>query len=304
MAQARDTYERYLEDISSYPRITPDRERELSHIIQNSDESRETEAAVNELIHANLRLVVHCLKSFEGFLASPAVRISRMDLIAEGNIGLMKAATGFNADFSNDDAKVSRSSRVRFSTYACKCIQSHMRRAVKRGRFIRIPEHHFSYWTEMEALRHEHGDAISDDLLREKLDVSPEVLGLLKKSVQSRTCMLEDLGSRETDGGGWHDFIPDKAASCPAQETSRRDLREFLVTEIETLPPRTQSMISRLYFHDRTPTLRELSGTYGISSERCRQVCAQGLNQLRSRLSGRRHHVEPDFAPGLGVCAA
>ena len=306
MLKSKDAYERYLEDISSYPRITPERESELSHTIMNAEEPKKAEAAINELIHANLRLVVHCLKDFDRFLSSSAIRITRMDLIAEGNIGLMKAAQRFNSAFTDDEDECAPSERanVRFSTYACKCIKSRMRRALKLGRFIHIPEHHFSYWTEMETLRHEHGDNLSDDVLRDRLDVSDEVLGLLKQSSQSGTCMLEDLAARETEGGGWHDFIPNETAPCPAHETGRNDLRDFLFTEMRSLPPRTRSMLSLLYFNEHAPTLRELAGKYGISSERCRQVCVQGLQRLRRQMASRRHMIEPGLLADVDVCAA
>ena len=295
MLKARDAYDRYLEDIASYPRITPEREAELSRTILNAKDPHKSEAA------ANLRLVVHCLKDFDRFLSSSAVRITRMDLIAEGNIGLMNAARRFNAEFTDGDATDKpKRSNVRFSTYACKCIKSRMRRALKLGRFIHIPEHHFSYWTEMETLRHEHGDTLSDDVLRDKLDVSNEVLGLLKQSSQSGICMLEDLGAQDTEGGGWHDFIPNETASCPAHETGRNDLRDFLFSEMDSLPPRTRSMLSLLYFNERSPTLRELATKFGISSERCRQVCVQGLTRLRRQMASRCRQIEPD----LEACAA
>ncbi|MDP6630749.1 MAG: sigma-70 family RNA polymerase sigma factor [Kiritimatiellia bacterium] len=296
MLQARNAFERYLEDISQYPRISPAREAELSHVIQDGSNEEQREAAINELIHANLRLVVHCLKRFEGYLASPAVRITRMDLIAEGNVGLMKAAERFNA---NHDSQ--RGGGIRFSTYACKCIQSQMHRAVKRSRFIHIPEHHFGYWSEMKELREEHGGDLSDEMLGRTLDVSSEVAGLLKQGAQSGTCMLEDLAAQDTEGGGWHDFIPNEAAACPAHETGCKDLRDFLCSEMEALPPRTQSMLSLLYLTDGSPTLREMASRYNISSERCRQVCMQGLNQLRNRLQGQLPQIDPGMP---AVCAA
>jgi len=303
MSQGRDTYERYLKDIASHPRITPEREAELSAIIQTADSPKETEEAIEELIHANLRLVVHCLKDFDKFLSSPAVRITRMDLIGEGNIGLMKAAQRFNASFTTDDAATSRSSNVRFSTYACKCIKSRMRRALKLARFIHIPEHHFGYWSEMETLHREHGETVSDTVLCDQLEVSGEVLGLLKQSSQSGICMLEDLATQETEGGGWHDFIPNETAPCPADETGRNDLRAFLVDEMQNLPPRTRNMLSLMYFNEHAPTLRELSYKYGISSERCRQVCAQGLQRLRRQMSSRCARIEPGLAD-IAACAA
>ena len=297
MPHAQDAFQRYLEDISQYARITPKRESELSHVIQDGNNEEQREAAISELIHANLRLVVHCLKRFEGYLSSSAVRITRMDLIAEGNLGLMKAAERFDVKHDTEGRGT-----IRFSTYACKCIHSQMHRAVKQSRFIHIPEHHFGYWSEMKALREEHGGDLSDEMLGRTLDVSSEVAGLLKQSSQSGTCMLEDLAAHDVEGGGWHDFIPNESAACPAHETGCNDLRDFLCAEMESLPPRTQGMLSRLYLNDGSPTLRDLASHYNISSERCRQVCIQGLNHLRRQLAGRMPQIEPGvFA---GVCAA
>jgi RNA polymerase sigma factor (sigma-70 family) len=305
MMQSKDTYERYLKDISTHPRITPEREAELSAIIQTSETTQDRQAAIEELIHANLRLVIHCLKDFERFLSSSAIRITRMDLIAEGNIGLMKAAQRFNATFQTNDAEeANRPANIRFSSYACKCIKSRMRRALKLSRFIHIPEHHFGYWTEMEALRKKHGEAISDEKMRKHLDVSDEVLDLLKQSSHSGICMLEELAATEDDSGSWHDFIPSEDTPCPASETGLRDLREFLLSEMGKLPPRTQSMLSMMYLHNNQPTLRQLSRKYGISSERCRQVCAQGLKHLHRQLSRRMHLVDPDIALQYEPCAA
>ena len=305
MLYARDTYERYLRDISDHDRISPEREAELSKLILSDEDDSQVDAAINELIHANLRLVVHCLKDFDKFLSSPKVRITRMDLIGEGNIGLMKAAQKFNASFSEDATEETpRRAGVRFSTYACKCIKSRMRRALKLARFIHIPEHHFSYWGEMESMRNEHGEGLSDGMMRERLDVSHEVLGLLKKSSTSGICMLEDLSAQENDSGGWHDFIPNESAPCPAAETGRSDLREFLLQEMDKLPPRTRSMLSMMYFNEQSPTLRQLAKQHGISSERCRQVCVQGLRTLRRQMSSRCARIEPTLMAGLDVCAA
>ena len=292
-----DAYERYIKDISQYQRITPARERKLSRIIQTCRNAEQVEAAINELIHSNLRLVIHCQKEFDKFLSSGVARIAPLDLIAEGNIGLMKAARNFNIGFTADRDDGKRDA-VRFSTYACKCIKSHMIRAIKKARFIHIPEHHFAYWTEIETLRREGGGEVSDNELLEKLDVSEEALSLMKHSARSGVCMLEDLTPADADTN-WSDFIANENASCPAEETGRHDLRSFLMAEMYTLPQRTQQIISMIYFNENAPTLKDISQLFGISSERCRQICVQGLNSLRRRMFTRRHGIEP----GLGLPA-
>jgi RNA polymerase sigma-32 factor len=289
MFDAHSSYERYLEDVSRHPRITPEREAELSDIILNSGDEAKADAAMQEMVEANLRLVVHCLKEFGRFVSSPAVQITEMDLIAEGNIALMHASRRFNAAFTSDNE---RRSSVRFSTYACKCIKSRMRRALKLARFIHIPEHHFSYWSEMEKLREEYGDALTDELIHDKLDVSNEVVHLLKQSEKSRTFALEDMVAEDSDGD-WSDFIPNEAAPIPSREAGRHDLRSVLMSEMEKLPERTRGMLGQMFFDDGSPTLREMSTHYGVSSERCRQVCAQGLSALRRQMEPRLELIDP-----------
>jgi RNA polymerase sigma factor (sigma-70 family) len=293
MIGAKDAYERYLQDISQYPRISPEREAELSSIIIENANEEQVEAAVDEFVHANLRLVIHCLKDFARFLSSPAIQITRMDLIAEGNIALMSAVRRFDVDFSGP---APRESRVRFSTYACKCIKSRMRRALKLARFIHVPEHHFSYWSEMESLRDRYGEQVSDNVLHEELSVSAEVLDMLKQSERSRTFMLDDIMADSENGGYWQDILPNESTPCPAMETDARDLKRFLEREMAHLPERTRTMLSLVYFSETPPTLRELATVYGVSSERCRQVCAQGLKALRHQLEPRFERVDPRLA--------
>jgi len=283
-----DAYNRYIQDISKYPRISPAREDKLSRIIQTCSNKEQVDAAVSELIHSNLLLVVHCHKEFERYRAS--VRISALDLIAEGNIGLMKAARNFNSGFGDKGSEPP----IRFSTYACKCIKSHMIRAMKKARFIHIPEHHFGCWSEMETLQRENDNMLSDDDLRERMELSEEAFALIRMSAGSGVCMLEDLAANDPDSN-WNDFIAGENDVLPDKEAESNDLREFLLGEMKNLAPRTRQILSMLYFNEKSPTLKEISGMFGISGERCRQICVQGLQQLKRQMRSRRHGI----APGL-----
>lgn len=284
-----DAYSRYLADISQYDRITPEREAELSRVIQTCPNAEQVEAAVSELIHSNLRLVIHCQKEFEKYRASS--RLSALDLIAEGNIGLMKAAKKFNSA-NNDDAGDPDREPIRFSTYACKCIKSHMIRAIKKARFIHVPEHHFSYWGEIEKLQSENGNALSDSELCERMDLSGDALAFIKMSAGSGVCMLEELTGEDSDNS-WSDFIASEDSPCPSEEAERHDLRTFLLNEMNNLAPRTRQIITMLYFNESAPTLKDLSQMFGISSERCRQICAQGLTSLKRQMFARRNGITP-----------
>lgn len=286
-----DTYSRYLADISRYERITPEREAELSQVIQTCPNAEQVEAAVSELIHSNLRLVIHCQKEFEKYRASS--RLNAMDLIAEGNIGLMKAAQKFNSAANESDG-FSDHEPIRFSTYACKCIKSHMIRAIKKARFIHVPEHHFGYWGEIEKLQNENGNALTDSELCDRMDLSGEALACIRMSAGSGICMLEELTSEDSDNS-WSDFIASEDSPCPSEEAERHDLRAFLFSEMDSLAPRTRQIITMLYFNESAPTLKDLSNMFGISSERCRQICAQGLTSLKRQMFSRRKGI----APGL-----
>jgi len=287
-----DAYSRYLADISQYERITPEREAELSRVIQTCINAEQVEAAISELIHSNLRLVIHCQKEFEKYRASS--RLSRLDLIAEGNIGLMKAAQKFDSGTQKADG--SRSSEpIRFSTYACKCIKSHMIRAIKKARFIHVPEHHFGYWGEIEKLQNSHDNTLTDSDLCDRLNLSGDALAFIKLSADSGVCRLEELTGEDSDSS-WSDFIASENAPCPSEEAERNDLRHFLFSEMNNLAPRTKQMITMLYFNESAPTLKDLSTMFGISSERCRQICVQGLTALRRQMFSRRQGIEPAFA--------
>jgi RNA polymerase sigma-32 factor len=293
-----DSFETYMRDISAFPRITPEREQELSVIIQapGIDEAVK-EAAAQELVQSNLRLVVHCLKEFDQHLNSATARLSNPDLIAEGNIGLMKAAHSFQAEFGDGNKP------VRFSTYACKCIKSHMIRAIKKSRFIHIPEHHFTYWAEIESVRKAADGDISDDAIRQQLNISEEAFTLFKQSADSRICHLEDFGSQNEDASHWAEYIADESAATPFDEIEHEDLRQYLFDAIDKLPKRTGKMLSMLYFNENTPTLKDLSILFGISSERCRQICAHGIKMLRRNLLTQRGVIADNLEIAIGSAA-
>jgi len=286
MISVSDTFDRYLREIARYPRISRQREGELSRIIQHDSNEEQVEAAVHELVHANLRLVVHCLKDFRSYLSSAGTHISRMDLIAEGNVALLNAARTFNAAYDANDERPA-ATPIPFSGYACTVIKRAMHRAIKRSRMIHVPEYHYSRWGEMKALREKHGDALTDDVLIRELDVNPAVLEMLRTSESTSTCMLEDLGARAEDGN-WESFLPNEQAACPARETDQRDLRRFLLAEMQKLPARTSRMLHLRFLSESRTSLMELAQEFDISPERCRQVCSQGLAALRDQILGQQ----------------
>lgn len=299
MIRHADAFETYMRDIANFPRISLQREQELSRTIHDdSQPASGRERAVQELVESNLRLVMHCLKEFERHLNSATARLSNLDLIAEGNIGLVKAARAYQPAFG-DDAKP-----IRFSTYACKCIKSHMIRAIKKSRFIHIPEHHFTYWAEIEAVRKAANQTLSDEQIRQKLDVSEEAFALFKHSAESGICHLEDFGNQGEDGLHWGEYIADQNGTTPFEQMDQEDLRHYLFAAIDELPARTGKMLSMLYFNENAPTLKDLSKLFGVSSERCRQICAQGIQALRRNLQSKRTAIAENLDISATTAAA
>jgi len=299
MIRNADAFETYMRDISGFPRITLEREQQLSGMIHDpSCNHAARENAVQELVEANLRLVIHCLKEFNRHFNRATARLSNLDLIAEGNIGLVKAARSFQPAYGENTKP------IRFSTYACKCIKSHMIRAIKKSRFIHIPEHHFTYWAEIEAVRKAATDTISDEEIRQKLNVSEEAYTLFKRSADSSICHLEDFGGQGDDSLQWSEHLADDRVPNPFEQIEQEDLRQYLFDAIDDLPPRTGKMLSMLYFNESEPTLKDLSILFGVSSERCRQICAQGIQTLRQNLLAKREAIAENLVIDLNAVAA
>jgi len=286
-----DGFSRYIEDIKEYARITPDREAELSAVIQAGEEG--AEAAVNELVQANLLLVVHCLKDFSHWAYSTDMGISELDLVAEGNIALMDAAKSYNAEYDGGEGAASKG-HIKFSTYACKCIKRRMARALRSSKFIRIPEAHFSSWRKLSELEDDEGNSLSNEEVAARIGVNVNKLGMIRHSQQCGTCMLEDIGRSEDGTSFWADVFLNDRAVKPDAETERHDLRRYLFDCMAKLKPRTREMLTLMYFSEKNPTLRDLSEIYHVSQERCRQVCAAGLKALREA-------IEPDWGTKVGV---
>jgi len=299
MVRAIDSHQKYLAEIAQYPRISPERERELSTIVRCSRDESEVEAAVQELVHSNLKLVPHCARRFESYLSSRDARISRMDLVGEGNVALLRAARSFDAGYTGGKRK----GRALFAPYACRCIRRAMLRAVKLSRLIHVPEYHFKHWRRLRELQEAHGEGASDELLSSELDVNPEVLDMLRCSRSTTMSMLDDLGS-SPDGSKWEDWMADERAPLPDREADARDLRRFLMEEMSGLPSRTRRMLCMVFMDERRATLAELAEVFGISAERCRQVCGQGLTRLRRQLEGRLHQVDPTMVDAIAGAAA
>ncbi len=259
-----DPVRMYLKDIGKIPLLTPERETYLAERIAEGDE-----VAKNELVEANLRLVVSIAKKYVG------KGMYFLDLIQEGNLGLIKAVEKFD-----------HTKGYKFSTYATWWIRQAITRAIAdQARTIRIPVHmvetiHRVSRTSRQLLQ-EYGREPTIDEIAEKLGMSPEKVREIMKTAQDPVSLETPIG--EEDDSHLGDFIPDDSTPTPAEAVSYQLLREQLNKVLHTLTPREEMVIKLRFGLDdgRTRTLEEVGKEFNITRERIRQIEAKALRKLR-----------------------
>ncbi|MBE6616617.1 MAG: RNA polymerase sigma factor RpoD [Ruminococcaceae bacterium] len=259
-----DPVRMYLKDIGKIPLLSPERETYLAERISLGDE-----AAKSELVEANLRLVVSIAKKYVG------KGMYFLDLIQEGNLGLIKAVDKF--DYTKG---------YKFSTYATWWIRQAITRAIAdQARTIRIPVHMVETIHKVSRvsrqLLQENGREPSIDEIAEKLGMSADKVRDIMKTAQDPVSLETPIG--EEDDSHLGDFIPDDSTPTPAEAVSYQLLREQLNKVLATLTPR-EEMVIRLRFgleDGRSRTLEEVGREFNITRERIRQIEAKALRKLK-----------------------
>ena len=254
----------YLKEIGRVPLLTPEEEKELALRIMNGDE-----AAKKRLSEANLRLVVSIAKRYVGR------GMQFLDLIQEGNLGLIKAVEKF--DYTKG---------FKFSTYATWWIRQAITRAIgDQARTIRIPVHMVETINKVKKtsslLLHENGHEPSAEEIAEHLDMSPEKVREILRVSQEPVSLETPIGEEEDSHLG--DFIPDDDAPAPADAASHSLLKETLTGVLGTLTPREAKVLRMRFGLDdgRQRTLEEVGSEFGVTRERIRQIEAKALRKLR-----------------------
>ena len=259
-----DPVRMYLKDIGKISLLTPERERYLAEQIALG-----SKAAKDELIEANLRLVVSIAKRHVG------KGMYFLDLIQEGNLGLIKAVEKF--DYSKG---------YKFSTYATWWIRQAITRAIAdQARTIRIPVHmvetiHKVSRTARQLLQ-EFGREPTTDEIAERLGITPEKVREIMKIAQDPVSLETPIGEEEDSHLG--DFVEDNESPAPSDSASYSLLREQLCNILRTLTPREEQVIKlRFGLEDGRPrTLEEVGKQFQITRERIRQIEAKALRKLR-----------------------
>ena len=254
----------YLKEIGRVPLLSNDKEKVLAERMMEGDE-----AAKNELVEANLRLVVSIAKRYVGR------GMFFLDLIQEGNLGLMKAVEKFD-----------HTKGYKFSTYATWWIRQAITRAIAdQARTIRIPVHMVETIHKVSRysrqLMQENGREPTSEEIGEKLGMSAEKVREIMKIAQDPVSLETPIGEEEDSHLG--DFIPDDDTPSPAEATSTNILREELERQLHTLTPREEHVIKLRFglYDGRTRTLEEVGKEFDITRERIRQIEAKALRKLR-----------------------
>ena len=256
----------YFGEISRVPLLTREDEVRLSKRIETGDQR-----AKEELAEANLRLVVSIAKKYRG------CGLPFLDLIQEGNLGLMKAIEKF--DYTKG---------YKFSTYATWWIRQAILRAItNRSRTIRVPTHineliRKIYQVERNYLK-ENGEMPTPERLATELETTVENIIKAKKTAQSMTSLDMPIG-HDDDGSVLGDFIEDGGVESPERETFEHLLVQELVRALdERLTDREKRILELRYgLNDYQPkTLDEVGVEFGISRERVRQIQKEALTKLQ-----------------------
>jgi len=259
-----DPVRMYLKEIGKIPLLTPEREMYLAQQIAEGNK-----AAKDELIEANLRLVVSIAKRHVG------KGMYFLDLIQEGNLGLIKAVEKF--DYNKG---------YKFSTYATWWIRQAITRAIAdQARTIRIPVHMVETIHKVSRkareLLQEYGREPTTDEIAKALDMTSEKVREIMKIAQDPVSLETPIGEEEDSHLG--DFVEDNDSPAPSDSASYSLLREQLCNILHTLTPREEQVIKlRFGLEDGRPrTLEEVGKKFEITRERIRQIEAKALRKLR-----------------------
>ena len=259
-----DPVRMYLKEIGRVPLLTADEEIELARRMEAGDES-----ARHRLEEANLRLVVSIAKRYVGR------GMLFLDLIQEGNLGLLKAVEKF--DYSKG---------YKFSTYATWWIRQAITRAIAdQARTIRIPVHMVETINKLirvsRQLLQQLGREPSPEEIAAAMEISVERVREIMKIAQEPVSLETPIGEEEDSHLG--DFIEDQDAPAPAEAASFMLLKEQLEEVLDTLTEREERVLRLRFGLDdgRARTLEEVGQNFGVTRERIRQIEAKALRKLR-----------------------
>jgi RNA polymerase primary sigma factor len=264
---AQPPFETYLRDINKTPLLSAAEERELAYRVEEGDG-----AARDRMVRANLRLVVNIARSYAGR------GLPLEDLIAEGNLGLVRAVEGFDPSMG-----------VRFSTYASYWIKQSIKRAViNTAKAVRLPAYMHELLTKWKraqaALQEELGRPPTPEEVALQLGLSRKKLQVILKAIRVYTAGQHHEGPGE--GWGLEELLSDQGAGMPEHRLARTDDLQQVLRLLGHLEDR-EAAVLRLRFglgSGEPKTLKEIGERLGLTRERVRQIEGDALDKLRDLL--------------------
>lgn len=255
----------YLNEINQIPLLSAEEEKELTTKAAQGDS-----AAKEKLINSNLKLVVSIAKKFQGN------GISFLDLIQEGNIGLIAAIDKFDTSLG-----------YRFSTYAYYWIKTTISRAVnQQNRSIRIPvymvEKLSKYKKIEQELSQKYNREPTENEIAEKMDISVGEIRELKEYLSDAISLDAPIGDDKEDSFG--SFVEDSSNGNPADNYEKEDMSKILLKVLDTLPEREAGILKMRFGigYSSPLTLEEVGKRYSLTRERVRQIESSALKKMRN----------------------
>ncbi len=260
-------FQLYLRQISQYALITPQQEIKLAAKIKRGDQK-----AKAEMIRANLRLVVKIARDYAN------LGLPLLDLISEGNIGLMKAVERFDPKKGG-----------KLSTYASWWIKQSIKRALaNQGKTIRLPVHLVDKIAKVRRvagqMTEELGREPTDDELAEEIGMLASKITALKSAAIRPTSLDQPIGDEDSTEYG--EIVGDEAAEDPFETLRDKDLREEVGELLDVLDDRERKILNQRFGLDgqKPKTLEEVGEKFGVTRERIRQLQNIALSKLRKAL--------------------
>jgi RNA polymerase primary sigma factor len=259
--------ESYLREINETPLLKADEEKDLAHRIEDGDSE-----ARDHLVRANLRLVVNIARSYQG------KGLALQDLIAEGNLGLLRAVEGYDPSMN-----------TRFSTYASFWIKQSMKRAVvNTAKTVRLPAYMVQLLTEWRRaaarLQDELGRAATEEEIAIRLKLPKKKLSIIKKAIRIYNANPQSEG--EETGWSIDDLAMDGVSHAPEAQMTRADDLSQVLHLLEKLDDR-EAKVLRLRFGldtEEPMTLKEIGECLDLTRERVRQIEREALSKLHEML--------------------
>jgi RNA polymerase primary sigma factor len=259
--------ESYLREINETSLLKAEEEQQLAYRIEEGDSE-----ARDQMVRANLRLVVKIARGYTG------KGLSLQDLIAEGNLGLLRAVEGFDPSMN-----------IRFSTYASYWIKQSIKRAViNTGKTVRVPAYMFDLLVKWRRatneLQEKLGRAPTQEEVAHHLKLPKKKFAIIKKAIRVYSAGLQ---SDQADAA-WplEELVTDSEAATPDNKMMRADDLSQVLDLLDQMDPR-EAKVLRLRFGldgEEPMTLKDIGGRLGLTRERVRQIEREALGKLRERM--------------------